>query len=296
MTNQKWIRIAELEKQSGVPRRTIHFYLQSGLLHTPHKTGKTMAYYDEDHLHKLSIIKAARAEGLPIPAIRERLNALKKNALEPADSDNGFHKEPDPKFRGPKKDRARKTRERILDIGSHLFRNKGYTQTNVSDITSAMNVGKGTFYFYFSDKKALFLECIPRIFNELFASGWERIRKIDNARERLEIRAQMVLPFLKEFSAILQLCRESMENSDSKIRTLGENTYHSICRPIESDIEKGIQQGIFRETNAHMAAVVFIGVIESLNNLHLFDRQAISPGVWETVSHLILRGLLNDTD
>lgn len=296
MTNQKWIRIAELEKQSGVPRRNIHFYLQNGLLHAPVRTGKTMAYYDEDHLRKLMIIKAAREEGLPIAAIYERINALENNDSAPAVSGSGSPEGPALKYRGQKKDRARKTRERILDIGSRLFRNKGYQQTKISDITTAMDVGKGTFYFYFSDKKALFLECIPRIFNELFATGWERIRKLDNARERLEIRAQMVLPVLKEFCAILQLCRESMENSDSKIQSLGENTYHSICRPIESDIEKGIEQGIFQTTNPRMAAVVFIGVMESLNNLRLFDRQPLSPGVWESVSQLILHGLVSKKD
>ena len=297
MEDQKWIRIAELERQSGVSRRTIHFYLQNGLLHAPHKTGKTMSYYDEEHLNELRFIKDAREQGLPITAIREKINSLEKNAHSQIDAYKESKESSDEtivKQRLPQKDRARKTRERILDIGSHLFRNKGYKQTKVSDITTALNVGKGTFYFYFSDKKALFLECVPRIFNELFATGWERIKKIDNAKNRLEIRAQMVLPVLKEFCAILQLSKEAMETGDPKIQALGEMTYHSIRRPIESDIENGIQQGIFRKTDPKIAATVFIGIMESLNTLHVFDHQAISPAVWETVSQLILSGLLAD--
>ena len=294
MEDQKWIRIAELERQSGVSRRTIHFYLQSGLLHAPHKTGKTMSYYDEEHLHELRFIKKAREQGLPITAIREKINSLEKNAHSQIDAYKASSDETIVKQRLPQKDRARKTRERILDIGSHLFRNKGYKQTKVSDITTALNVGKGTFYFYFSDKKALFLECVPRIFNELFATGWERIKKIDDAKNRLEIRAQMVLPVLKEFCAILQLSKEAMETGDPKIQALGEMTYHSIRRPIESDIENGVRQGIFRKTDPKIAATVFIGIMESLNTLHVFDHQAISPAVWETVSQLILSGLLAD--
>ena len=296
MGHQKWIRIAELERQSGVPRRTIHFYLQNGLLHAPFKTGKTMAYYDEEHLRELKMIKDARKEGLPIAAIREQINALEKNAPGQTASEGASTDGPTLKHRLSKKDRARKTRERILDIGCHLFRNKGYKQTKVSDITTAMDVGKGTFYFYFSDKKALFLECIPLIFNELFATGWERVKKIDDAKNRLEIRARMVLPVLKEFCAILHLSKEAMENSDPKIQALGEMTYHSIRRPIESDIEKGIRQGIFRKTDARIAAVVFIGIMESLNSMRVFDRQPISPAVWETVSQLILGGLLTNND
>ncbi len=291
MEDQKWIRIAELERQSGVSRRTIHFYLQNELLHAPHKTGKTMSYYDEEHLRELRLIKDARKKGLPIAAIRKQIIALKKNVRGENDASKPSTDEP-VKHRLPKKDRARKTRERILDIGSHLFRNKGYKQTKISDITTALNVGKGTFYFYFSDKKALFLECVPRIFNELFATGWERIKKIDDAKKRLEIRAQMVLPVIKEFCAILQLSKEAMETSDPKIQALGKMTYHSIRRPIESDIENGIRQGIFRKTDPKIAAAVFIGIMESLKTLHVFDHQAISPAVWETVSQLILSGLI----
>lgn len=294
MTSRKWIRIKELEKASGVPRRTIHFYLQNGLLHMPVKTGKTMAYYDETHIRRLQEIRTDRKNGLPIMAIREKMAESKK-----ADTPSAEESDPQPFFapqksQGLKKDRARKTRDRIIDIGSRLFRTKGYQQTKVSDITTAMDVGKGTFYFHFPDKKALFLECVPKIFNELFASGWERIKKVDNARERLEIRAQLVLPVLREFCAILQLCRESLENSDPRIQNLGENTYRSIYRPIESDIERGIQQGIFKTANPRMAAVIFIGVMESANNLRLFERQALSPSIWESISQLILNGLLVD--
>lgn len=295
MDNRKWIRIAALEKESGIPRRTIHFYLQNGLLHPPMKTGKTMAYYDEFHVKKLRLIKGLRKEGLPIAAIRERMKRTAASIYTP-NTVLPHTQAQDKKTPIHQRKGAGKTRERILDIGCHLFRSKGYKQTNVSDITTAMGVGKGTFYFYFSDKKALFLECIPRIFNELFATGWERIKKIDDAKSRLETRAQMVLPVLGEFCAILQLSKEAMEEPDMKIQALGERTYRSIRSPIASDIEKGIQQGIFRKTDARVAASVFIGIMESLNDLRLFDHQPLSPTIWDMVSKLILSGLVPDSD
>ena len=53
----RWFRIGDLSRLTSVPRRTIHFYVQEGLLHPPVKTGKTMAYYDESHRKKLAHIK-----------------------------------------------------------------------------------------------------------------------------------------------------------------------------------------------------------------------------------------------
>jgi len=80
MENKKeWHRIGKLESLSNVPRRTIHFYVKQGLLHKPKKTGKTMAYYDSKHLHKLSYIKNAKLQGLPLIAIKQKIADLESS-------------------------------------------------------------------------------------------------------------------------------------------------------------------------------------------------------------------------
>lgn len=292
MKKDKWLRISELEKLSGTPRRTIHFYRQEGLLHPPLKTGRTMAYYDEAHLAKLKFIQKARKQGLPLAAIR---HAIADSATEPSQP-AAAERRPSPTYSGSDGARSRKTggmktRERILELGSRLFRSRGYRQTRVSSITSALNIGKGTFYFYFRDKTELFLECVPRIFNELFASGWDQIRRIDDPLTRLETRARMVLPVLREFCAILQLSREAMEETDPKVKALGEDVFRSIRRPITVDIEKGIQKGVFRPIDARIAATIFIGIMESLNDLHRVDDQPLTPETWQHVTELIISGL-----
>lgn len=76
MTKGRRVRMAELERLSGVPRETIHFYLRSGLLPPPDKTGKTQATYDERHLERLRLIRRLREEKyLPIAVIRTILKA-----------------------------------------------------------------------------------------------------------------------------------------------------------------------------------------------------------------------------
>lgn len=286
MKKEGWIRISELEKISGFSRRTIHFYLQEGLLHPPMKTGKTMAYYDEGHITKLRFIKKARNQGLPIAAIKKLMTDSAAQASDTRMPETAPAK-------STRKEKSKKTRERIIELGSGFFRSKGLKQTRVSDITSAMHVGKGTFYFYFRDKTELFLECVPRIFNDLFASGWEQIRQIDDPLTRLETRARMVMPVLKEFCAILQLSREAVEETDAKVNALGRQVYHSIRRPIASDIEKGIEGGYFRKMDAGIGASVFIGIMESLNDMQRFDNQSLTPETWKHISELIIHGLVH---
>ncbi|MFO0555864.1 MAG: MerR family transcriptional regulator [Polyangiaceae bacterium] len=56
---------------SGLERQTIHFYIQEGLLPEGHKTGRNMAYYGEEHVDRLRLIKQLQSERfLPLRAIR----------------------------------------------------------------------------------------------------------------------------------------------------------------------------------------------------------------------------------
>ena len=70
------MRMAELERLSGVPRETIHYYLREGLLPAPSRQGKTQALYDEAHLERLRLVRQLREEKyLPVAVIRSVLRA-----------------------------------------------------------------------------------------------------------------------------------------------------------------------------------------------------------------------------
>ena len=289
-----WLRIAELERRSGVRRRTIHFYLRAGLLHPPVRTARTMAYYDANHLERLALIRRAREQGLPLVAIRGELAAMEAaGTRRPSEANRGPGSAQAPAgARHSGKQGGSRMREDILDLGCRVIREKGYRGTRVSDITRELGIGKGTFYFYFSDKKELFLECVPRIFAELFSRGWDRIRTEANPRRRLELRAQAVLPVLQEFSTILQLCNEALEDQDPKLKRLGEQTYLSVRKPLETDITKGIAAGLFRGADPRLAATLLIGIMNGLRFVQTVDREPLSERTWKQVLELILHGML----
>jgi DNA-binding transcriptional MerR regulator len=67
--------IQELSDQTGLPRRTIHFYIQQGLLPPPHGAGLG-ARYSETHLLRLRLIPLLRQRGLRLDEIRQQLQAM----------------------------------------------------------------------------------------------------------------------------------------------------------------------------------------------------------------------------
>jgi DNA-binding transcriptional MerR regulator len=72
--------IQELCDKTGLPRRTIHFYSQQGILPPPLGAGLG-AHYDEGHLLRLLLIPALRQQGLRLDDIRSRLTGMDLEAL-----------------------------------------------------------------------------------------------------------------------------------------------------------------------------------------------------------------------
>jgi AcrR family transcriptional regulator len=57
-------------------------------------------------------------------------------------------------------------RSEILDTAQQFFYQKGYEQTSIQDIITAIGIAKGTFYYYFDSKLALLDELIERILDQ----------------------------------------------------------------------------------------------------------------------------------
>ncbi|MER6414551.1 MerR family transcriptional regulator [Streptomyces humidus] len=75
------MRISELSRRSGVSVTTIKYYLREGLLPPGRQTAATQAEYDDQHLHRLRLIRALTGvRGLSVGATREVLDALTEHA------------------------------------------------------------------------------------------------------------------------------------------------------------------------------------------------------------------------
>ncbi len=286
---QRWFKIGELEKKCGVSRHTIHLYLQIGLLHAPIKTGKTMAYYDDAHVQKLKYIRKLKKQGLPLNTIRDQISEMVvNNYFEIQDTaDFQVKKKNNKGQKYPKRMQGKKTRESILELATILFKEKGYKATKINDITGQLNIGKGSFYFFFNNKTELFLACAPEIFNALFSEGWEKIRQEEDPIKRLELRVQIALPVVREFSAIIKLSKEVLESDDPKLRKLGGKIISSIRKPIESDIKKCIESGQIQPVEPKLVSILTIGMMESIDFMLSIEKEFSLSAVEEQLYFLL---------
>jgi len=62
--------VSELARRTGLTPATINFYVRSGLLPSPTKTGQTRALYGTNHVYRLRQIRELKEAGLPLKIIR----------------------------------------------------------------------------------------------------------------------------------------------------------------------------------------------------------------------------------
>ncbi len=73
--------IQELVQKSGVPRRTIYFYVQQGILPPPEGAGLA-AYYTTEHLQRLRLIPILRSQGLRLDEIRKKFETMTADQMQ----------------------------------------------------------------------------------------------------------------------------------------------------------------------------------------------------------------------
>ncbi|MGW5515674.1 TetR/AcrR family transcriptional regulator [Nocardia africana] len=71
------------------------------------------------------------------------------------------------KRHGPTQDRARATRERILDTAAQLFGERGIANTSTNRIATEAEVSIGTVYRYFADRDMIVDELLARMMNTI---------------------------------------------------------------------------------------------------------------------------------
>jgi AcrR family transcriptional regulator len=89
------------------------------------------------------------------------------------------------KTRVPQQERSRETRKRLIAAGERLFSQKGFHKTTSKEIAREAGVAIGSFYAYFADKKALFIDVLKRHSEQVFESiSTVRLEDIGNTDQR----------------------------------------------------------------------------------------------------------------
>ena len=97
---------------------------------------------------------------------------------------------PPPRIKGRKTSRhnrrAQRTRAKLLDAARALFTEQGIEMTSIDDITRRADVGKGTFYYHFTNRDEIVKDLIEWVIDQLLAVIDETCRDSTDLKTTLE--------------------------------------------------------------------------------------------------------------
>jgi AcrR family transcriptional regulator/predicted DNA-binding transcriptional regulator AlpA len=269
------MQISELAKISGVPVSTIRYYIREGLLPQPMRTGKTRAYYSDDHLKAIEFIKRKQVVGnKSLGAIRKEIE--KRFAQNKMASDVQI---------------PPGHREKILLSATELFSSKGYAETSIADIASHAKISKETFYIHFTNKEELFIECADIVFHNMYNNVWQEIKDEKNIIERSKKRARAFIDSFPKWVAMMNLVRSLSVGNNPALREKFKNLLSQMINPISKDYE-GFknESNIDRKIDSTIAGYFIMGMAES--GAMLIERGVCTEDeVINYITTIILQGL-----
>ncbi len=188
----------------------------------------------------------------------------------------------------PRNDR----RQQILTQACAVFARKGYHGTTVDDIVEATGIARGTFYLYFSDKRAAFDELVARLFTRLAMN----IQHVDVDRPvipQIEENIRRILQVALEEREITTLLVTRSYGGDPELDLGVRNFFREIEKLLIESLLDGQQRGLVRPGGAQLLAFFTLGGLKEV--LFQISNGALTAGVEDlvaTITSLLQTGLL----
>ncbi len=137
-------------------------------------------------------------------------------------------------------------RQEILDAAQQLIYTKGYEQMTIQDILDAVQISKGTFYYYFVSKQSL----LEALLDSIFETVIQLILPVTqdqnlSALEKLHLYAATSAKWKTERKEyLLSLIRVWYQDENAIVRQKMHAKGYKIVAPLLSEIvQQGVQEG-----------------------------------------------------
>ncbi len=202
----------------------------------------------------------------------------------------------------PKIVNRQKKKEQILNAAFNVFAKKGFNATKMIDIAREANMGKGTLYEYFKNKKEIFSALFAFLFQDFDREFQQRITAISDPVEKIRLIIQIYfVDVIKRYGDFIKIVmdfwmaeahRESTAMPASALNLA--DMYDGYTKLIARIIREGIEQHIFQAVNTEHYAAMLLAIFDGLYlqiflNVHKFNVNEIADSIFR----LFLNSLTN---
>ncbi|MDR3414252.1 MAG: TetR/AcrR family transcriptional regulator [Formivibrio sp.] len=155
-------------------------------------------------------------------------------------------------------------RQAIMDVATEVFREHGFEQASMSEITARVGGSKATLYSYFPSKEALFVEVMHRCAKAHMEGVFAGLDPAKDVRTTLQTFGEKFVTFISEAKLISVLRVVYSEAGRTDVgRQFYERGPKEGMRKFADYFEKCVALGKFRPENAMVAAQHFTALLRA---------------------------------
>lgn len=185
--------------------------------------------------------------------------------------------ETEDKIRTPQQERSIRTKEAIIRAAMQLFSDKGFHQTNTKEIAAAAGVSTGSFYSYFVDKRAVFIEVLHMYGDELMTEVERSMAEINfNTIERTDLILHLIDTLLLAHKAFIGYHKDLniMYHSDEAIKQLMDAQYEAGRLKTLTYLQMGQDELKTEDTEA--ASIIVFESVSAIVDFISFSPQRVA--------------------
>jgi AcrR family transcriptional regulator len=153
------------------------------------------------------------------------------------------------------------TKARIERVATRQFALYGFDGTSVRQIVAAAKVTKPVLYYYFKDKRNLYLGLLE----QAIAPLCDEIERIAGGAShppgRMEEVIAAFLQFFRESSDQFQLLHRAVERREREVQIIAQKYFRRIFDAISRILSDGIAQGSFKTLNVTQGTFSIIAIL-----------------------------------
>lgn len=156
--------------------------------------------------------------------------------------------------------RGIRTREKLFRAAESVFAERGYERSSIADIAGRAEVALGTFYVYFPDKKAVFIELVDELGKRLREN---QRRAVAGLTSRIDIERaglRSFFEFVAQHPGLYRVVREAEFTDPPTYRRY----YEGIIRGYTAGLKRAIDSGELRQLDAECLAYCLMGLADFL--------------------------------
>lgn len=160
--------------------------------------------------------------------------------------------------------RAERNRKKLLGAAMKVFSQKGYHKATLDEICRRANLGKGTVYQYFENKKDLFLGIVDSLAADLGSRVETAVGGIEDDFRRLKTAITAYVQFHAAHRSFYRLLIHEESSFDKEIHERFRTKYFSHLRILEDILRRGMKNGEMKKMNVRSTTFALVGMCNSV--------------------------------